>query len=84
MNIYKVKREINPSVKWLRVEVGNIDIENGISMVIYFLDDAKNTVEKNVCVLTGDAYLNLGKGHNLKISILLNICQATGCKLIQD
>lgn len=36
MNIYKVKREINPSVKWLKVEVGNIDIENGISMVIYF------------------------------------------------
>ena len=84
MNIYKVKREINPSVKWLKVEVGNIDIENGISMVIYFLDDAKNTVEKNVCFLTGDAYLNLGKGPNLKISILQNICQATGCKLIQD
>jgi DNA-binding Xre family transcriptional regulator len=53
-------------------------------MVIYFLDDAKNTVEKNVCVITGDAYLNLGKGINLKISILQNICQATGCKLIRD
>lgn len=84
MNIYKVKRDINPSVNWLKVEVGNIDIENGISMVIYFLDSAKNTVEKNVCVITGDAYLNLGKSANLKSSILHNICQATGCNLIQE
>lgn len=84
MNIYKVKRDINPSVKWLKIEVGNIDIENGISMVIYFLDEAKNTIEKNVCVITGDAYLNLGQNSNLKISILKNICQATGCTLIQD
>jgi len=84
MYIFKVKRQINPSVAFLKLETGNIDLNSGISMVIYFLDKSENTVEKNVFIIQGDEFLNLGKNKNLKVAIIEKVCQATGCQYIAE
>ncbi len=84
MYIFKVKRQINPSVAFVKLETGNIDLNSGISMVIYFLDKNQNTVEKNVFIIQGDEFLNLGKNKNLKTAIIEKVCQATGCQYIAE
>ena len=84
MYIFKVKRQINPSVAFIKLETGNIDLNSGISMVIYFLDKNENTVEKNVFIIQGDEFLNLGKNKNLKTAIIEKVCQATGCQYIAE
>ncbi len=84
MYIFKVKRQINPSVAFVKLETGNIDLNSGISMVIYFLDKNQNTVEKNVFIIQGDEFLNLGKNKNLKVAISEKVCQATGCQYIAE
>lgn len=82
--IIDVRRENFKSVRFLKIETGNIDLSNGISMVIYFLDENKNIVEKNVFLIQGDEFLNLGKNKNLKTAIIEKLCIATGCKLVAD
>jgi hypothetical protein len=84
MYIFKVKRQINPSVEFVKLETGNINLNSGISMVIYFLDKNQNTVEKNVFIIQGDEFLNLGKNKNLKVAIIEKICQATGCQYVAE
>ena len=84
MYIFKVKRQINPSVAFVKLETGNINLNSGISMVIYFLDKNQNTVEKNVFIIQGDEFLNLGKNKNLKVAIIEKICQATGCQFVAE
>ena len=84
MYVFKVKRQINPSVAFIKLETGNIDLNSGISMVIYFLDKNENTVEKNVFIIQGDEFLNLGKNKNLKTAIIEKVCQATGCQYIAE
>ena len=68
----------------MRPETGNIDLNSGISMVIYFLDGNQSTIEKNVFIIQGDEFLNLGKNKNLKMAIIEKVCQATGCQMIAE
>ena len=82
--MFKAKRQINPSVAYIKLETGNIDLNSGISMVIYFLDKNENTIEKNVFIIQGDEFLNLGKNKNLKMAIIEKVCQATGCQMIAE
>lgn len=84
MYIFEAKRQINPSVAYIKLETGNIDLNSGISMVIYFLDDKQNTLEKNVFIIQGDEFLNLGKNKNLKAAIIDKVCQATGCQVVAE
>jgi hypothetical protein len=82
--MFKAKRQINPSVAFVKLETGNIDLNSGISMVIYFLDGNQSTIEKNVFIIQGDEFLNLGKNKNLKMAIIEKVCQATGCQMIAE
>lgn len=84
MYMFKAKRQISPSVAFIKLETGNIDLNSGISMVIYFLDKNENTIEKNVFIIQGDEFLNLGKNKNLKMAIIEKVCQATGCQMIAE
>lgn len=84
MYMFKAKRQINPSVAYIKLETGNIDLNSGISMVIYFLDSNQSTIEKNVFIIQGDEFLNLGKNKNLKMAIIEKVCQATGCQMIAE
>ena len=71
--MFKAKRQINPAVAYIKLETGNIDLNSGISMVIYFLDGNQSTIEKNVFIIQGDEFLNLGKNKNLKAATPSNI-----------
>ncbi len=84
MYMFKAKRQINPSVAYIKLETGNIDLNSGISMVIYFLDGNQSTIEKNVFIIQGDEFLNLGKNKNLKAAIIEKVCQATGCQVVAE
>jgi len=84
MNVFKIKRENYPSIAAVKVETGNIDLNKGISMVIYFLDTNENVVEKNVLIIQGEEFLNLGKNKNLRTAIIEKMCMVTGSKLLAN
>lgn len=84
MYIFKIKRDNHPAISFVKIETGNIDLDKGISMVIYFLDSGQNVVEKNVLIIQGDEFLNLGKNKNIRTAIIEKMCLVTGSKLIAD
>ena len=85
MYIFKVKRQINPSVEFVKLETGNINLNSGISMVIYFLDKNQNTVEKIVRTsnVTKDSHvLEVGPGlGSLTLALLAKGAKVTAVEI---
>jgi hypothetical protein len=78
MHLFRVYKEDSQNVAWISIETGNIDIEKGIRMVFSFLNIQQQVISKNLFIIEGDEYNNLGKSNNdLSISIVTKLLEYT-------
>jgi hypothetical protein len=69
----------------LIIEEGNINIETGIRFVYTFLDYNLNIVDKNVFIINGNDFADLGmSGKDTRIAILELLCRTTNVILVKE
>jgi hypothetical protein len=85
MHLFRVYKEDNQNVAWISIETGNIDIEKGIRMVFSFLNIQQQIISKNLFIIEGDEYNNLGKSNNdLSIAIVTKLLEYTNCIIVKE
>jgi hypothetical protein len=85
MHVFRIFRQKNHNIAWLKIEEGVINIETGIKLVFSFLDYDKNLVEKNLIVIDGDEFSNLGKsGLDIRIAIVNKILEYTDSIIVKE
>ena len=85
MHVFRIFRKKNHNIAWLKIEEGVINIETGIKLVFSFLDYDKNLVEKNLIVIDGDEFSNLGKsGLDIRIAIVNKILEYTDSIIVKE
>jgi hypothetical protein len=85
MHKFRVFRESNLNIAWLIIEEGNINIETGIRFVYTFLDYNLNIVDKNVFIINGNDFADLGmSGKDTRIAILELLCMTTNVILVKE
>jgi hypothetical protein len=85
MHKFRVFKESNLNIAWLIIEEGNINIETGIRFVYTFLDYNLNIVDKNVFIINGNDFADLGmSGKDTRIAILELLCRTTNVILVKD
>ena len=85
MHVFRIFRQKNHNIAWLKIEEGVINIETGIKLVFSFLDYDKNLVEKNLIVIDGDEFSNLGKsGLDIRVAIINKILEYTDSIIVKE
>ena len=85
MHVFRIFKQKNHNIAWLKIEEGVINIETGIKLVFSFLDYDKNLVEKNLIVIDGDEFSNLGKsGLDIRIAIVNKILEYTDSIIVKE
>lgn len=85
MHVFRIFRQKNHNIAWLKIEEGVINIETGIKLVFSFLDYDKNLIEKNLFVIDGDEFSNLGKsGLDIRIAIVNKILEYTDSIIVKE
>ena len=85
MHVFRIFRQKNHNIAWLKIEEGVINIETGIKLVFSFLDYDKNLIEKNLFVIDGDEFSNLGKsGFDIRVSIINKILEYTDSIIVKE
>ncbi len=85
MHVFRIFRDKNHNIAWLKIEEGVINIETGIKLVFSFLDYDKNMIEKNLFVIDGDEFSNLGRsGLDIRIAIINKILEYTDSIIVKE
>ena len=85
MHLFRVYKEDNLNVAWISIETGNIDIETGIRMVFSFLNLEQQIISKNLFVIQGDEYNDLGKSDTeLSLAIIAKLLEYTNCIIVKE
>ena len=85
MHLFRVYKKDNLNVAWITIETGNIDIETGIRMVFSFLNLEQQIISKNLFVIQGDEYNDLGKSDTeLSLSIIAKLLEYTNCIIVKE
>lgn len=85
MHLFRVYKEDNLNVAWISIETGNIDIETGIRMVFSFLNLEQQVMSKNLFVIQGDEYNDLGKSDTeLSLAIIAKLLEYTNCIIVKE
>jgi len=85
MHKFRVFKESNLNIAWLIIEEGNINIETGIRFIYTFLDYNLNIVDKNVFIINGNDFADLGmSGKDTRIAILELLCMTTNVILVKE
>jgi hypothetical protein len=85
MHLFRVYKEDNLNVAWISIETGNIDIEAGIRMVFSFLNLEQQVMSKNLFVIQGDEYNDLGKSDTeLSLAIITKLLEYTNCIIVKE
>jgi hypothetical protein len=85
MHIFRIYKPTNKNIAWLKIEEGVINIETGIKMVFSFLDYDQNTIEKNLFVIDGEEFSNLGRsGLDVRIAIVNKILEYTDSVIVKE
>ncbi len=85
MHLFRVYKKDNPNVAWISIETGNIDLESGIRMVFSFLNLEQQVISKNLFVIQGDEYNDLGKSNTeLSLAIIAKLIEYTNCIIVKE
>ena len=85
MHLFRVYKEDNLNVAWISIETGNIDIETGIRMIFSFLNLEQQVISKNLFVIQGDEYNDLGKSNTeLSLAIIAKLLEYTNCIIVKE
>ncbi len=85
MHLFRVYKKDNPNVAWISIETGNIDLESGIRMVFSFLNLEQQVISKNLFVIQGDEYNDLGKSNTeLSLAIIAKLLEYTNCIIVKE
>ena len=85
MHVFRIFRSKNHNIAWLKIEEGVINIETGIKLVFSFLDYDQNMIEKNLFVIDGDEFSNLGKsGMDIRVAIINKILEYTDSIIVKE
>lgn len=85
MHLFRVYKKDNPNVAWISIETGNIDLETGIRMVFSFLNLEQQVISKNLFVIQGDEYNDLGKSNTeLSLAIIAKLIEYTNCIIVKE
>lgn len=85
MHLFRVYKEDNLNVAWITIETGNIDIETGIRMIFSFLNLEQQIISKNLFVIQGDEYNDLGKSDTeLSLAIIAKLLEYTNCIIVKE
>ena len=85
MHLFRVYKKDNLNVAWITIETGNIDIETGIRMVFSFLNLEQQVMSKNLFVIQGDEYNDLGKSDTeLSLAIITKLLEYTNCIIVKE
>ena len=85
MHLFRVYKEDNLNVAWITIETGNIDLETGIRMVFSFLNLEQQVMSKNLFVIQGDEYNDLGKSDTeLSLAIIAKLLEYTNCIIVKE
>ncbi len=85
MHLFRVYKEDNLNVAWISIETGNIDLESGIRMVFSFLNLVQQVISKNLFVIQGDEYNDLGKSNTeLSLAIIAKLIEYTNCIIVKE
>lgn len=85
MHKFRVFVSNNHRIKWLTIEEGNINIENGIRFFYSYLDYDDNTVERKLFIIDGNDFAEIGRSDkDTRIAILELLMEATGAILVKE
>ena len=85
MHIFRIYKPTNKNIAWLKIEEGVINIETGIKMVFSFLDYDQNVIEKNLFVIDGQEFSDLGKsGLDVRVAIVNKILEYTDSVIVKE
>lgn len=85
MHIFRIYKSSNKNIAWLKIEEGVINIETGIKMVFSFLDYDQNIIEKNLFLINGDDFSNLGKsGFDIRVAIVNKLLEYTDSVIVKE
>jgi hypothetical protein len=85
MHVFRIFRDKNHNIGWLKIEEGVINIETGIKLVFSFLDYNQNMIEKNLFVIDGDEFSNLGRsGMDIRVAIINKILEYTDSIIVKE
>jgi hypothetical protein len=85
MHVFRIFRNKNHNIGWLKIEEGVINIETGIKLVFSFLDYDQNMIEKNLFVIDGDEFSNLGRsGMDIRVAIINKILEYTDSIIVKE
>jgi hypothetical protein len=85
MHLFRVYKEDNLNVAWITIETGNIDLETGIRMIFSFLNLEQQVISKNLFVIQGDEYNDLGKSDTeLSLAIIAKLLEYTNCIIVKE
>jgi hypothetical protein len=85
MHVFRIFRDKNHNIGWLKIEEGVINIETGIKLVFSFLDYDQNMIEKNLFIIDGDEFSNLGKsGMDIRVAIINKILEYTDSIIVKE
>ena len=85
MQLVRVYKEDNLNVAWITIETGNIDLETGIRMIFSFLNLEQQIISKNLFVIQGDEYNDLGKSDTeLSLAIIAKLLEYTNCIIVKE
>ena len=85
MHKFRIYLSTNKNAAWLVIEEGNINIESGIRFIYNFLDYNEQTLDRNLFVINGNDFANIGmSGKDTRIAILELLLDATGAILVKE
>lgn len=85
MHKFRVFVMRNHSIKWLVIEEGNINIENGIRFFYSYLDYDGNSIERKIFIIDGNDFAQIGMSNkDTRIAILELLMEATGAILVKE
>jgi hypothetical protein len=85
MHKFSIYKEKNPSLRWLVVEEGNINIESGIRFIYALLDDEENVLERKVFIINGSDFSDIGiSGKDTRIAIIELLLQTIDAIIVQE
>ena len=85
MHEFKVYSQMNGSIRYLQIEEGNINIEDGIRFVYSFLDSDRNTLERKTFVINGDDFARIGRsGKDTRIAIIELLLKSTNTIIVKE
>jgi hypothetical protein len=85
MHKFSIYKEKNPSLRWLVVEEGNINIESGIRFIYALLDDEENILERKVFIINGSDFSDIGiSGKDTRIAIIELLLQTIDAIIVQE